>query len=264
MAEDSPASLRNVTIPSTDGVELDGHFGRALTADRRKTVAAVFLHGFPSGDVWSDKIGADLLELSDRVVNELRWNVLTIRFRGCGDSTGDFSLARWVDDAGTAIRFLQEETQADGLWVCGFGTGGAVGLVAARHNPQVTGVAVVGSPADFDDWAAAPDRLLAHAREVGVIRDPNFPNDIDRWNAELKEVRAVEAAEYLAPRTLLVLHGLEDEAVPHFDARLVADAHGSADLRMIQGGGHQLRHDPRATAILLGWLDRQATSLAET
>jgi putative redox protein len=42
-----------------------------------------------------------------------------------------------------------------------------------------------------------------------------------------------------------------------FDARVLADAHGSADLRIIDGASHQLRHDPRSVAILLGWLDRQ-------
>ena len=26
---------------------------------------------------------------------------------------------------------------------------------------------------------------------------------------------------------------------------------------MIAGAGHRLRHDPRAIAVLLGWLDRQ-------
>jgi fermentation-respiration switch protein FrsA (DUF1100 family) len=56
---------------------------------------------------------------------------------------------------------------------------------------------------------------------------------------------------------LLVLHGSEDDAVPVFDARVLADAHGDADLRIIEGGPHQLRHDPRALAVLLGWLDRQ-------
>jgi putative redox protein len=122
-------------------------------------------------------------------------------------------------------------------------------------------VAVVGSPADFNDWADAPDRLLTHAREVGVINNSSFPPNVDRWKAELREVQAVEAAEALAPRGLLVLHGSEDEAVPHFDARLVADAHGSANLRFVHGGGHQLRHDPRAIAVLLGWLNRQAVNL---
>ena len=29
--------------------------------------------------------------------------------------------------------------------------------------------------------------------------------------------------------------------------------------RLINGAGHRLRHDPRAIAVLLGWLDRQRT-----
>ena len=43
---------------------------------------------------------------------------------------------------------------------------------------------------------------------------------------------------------------------------VLADAHGSADIRIIEGGAHQLRHDPRAVAVLLGWLDRQRAAAA--
>jgi putative redox protein len=28
-------------------------------------------------------------------------------------------------------------------------------------------------------------------------------------------------------------------------------------MRVIDGAGHRLRHDPRAMAVLMGWLDRQ-------
>ncbi len=263
MATEPTRQLEQVSFRSSGGIDLVGDLLRASTADRHRSVSVLFLHGFPSTDVWADKIGVDMVELCERTCENPDWNAMTVRLRGCGESGGEFSLARWVDDASAAIRFLRAQTRPRGLWVCGFGTGGAVGLVAASEDPAVTGVALAGAPADFDDWAAAPDRLLTHAREVGVIRSASFPANLDRWNAELREVRAVEAAEQLAPRSLLVLHGSEDEAVPHFDARLVADAHGSADLRFIQGGAHQLRHDPRAVAILLGWLDRQAIEQIE-
>ena len=73
----------------------------------------------------------------------------------------------------------------------------------------------------------------------------------------------MEAAPRLSPRPLLVLHGSDDESVPVFDARVLADAHGAADLRIIDGAGHQLRHDPRAVAVLLGWLDRQRNRTSE-
>ena len=65
----------------------------------------------------------------------------------------------------------------------------------------------------------------------------------------------------VAPRPVLIVHGTDDESVPAFDARVVADAHGSAELRMLSGAGHALRHDPRAIAVLLGWLDRQRSTL---
>jgi len=53
------------------------------------------------------------------------------------------------------------------------------------------------------------------------------------------------------------MHGDEDEMVPESDSRAIGEAHGSAELHIIQGGGHRLRHDPRAIAMLIGWLDRQ-------
>ncbi len=264
MSTEEASELEPVTIPSSDGIELEGELVRASTAERHRSVAVLLLHSFPSADVWADKIGADLGELCQRIGRNPEWNALTIRFRGCGRSGGDFSLASWVEDAAAAIRFLRIETRPRGLWVCGFGTGGAVGLVASAADPAVTGVAVAGSPADFDDWATHPDRLLTHAREVGVITSSSYPPEVEAWNDELRTVRAVQAAEQLTPRPLLVLHGSEDEAVPHFDARLVADAHGGADLRFINGGGHQLRHDPRAVAVLLAWLDRQAIGFIDS
>ena len=46
--------------------------------------------------------------------------------------------------------------------------------------------------------------------------------------------------------------------MPVFDARVIVDAHGEAELRIMNGAGHRLRHDPRAIAVLLGWLDREA------
>jgi putative redox protein len=40
------------------------------------------------------------------------------------------------------------------------------------------------------------------------------------------------------------------------DARQLVNAHGNAELSLFVGAGHRLRHDPRAVAVLIGWLDR--------
>ena len=57
---------------------------------------------------------------------------------------------------------------------------------------------------------------------------------------------------------MLIVHGTEDKGVPVSDARLLAEAGGpSAELRLVAGAGHRLRADPRAIALLVGWLERQ-------
>ena len=254
-------TAEKLRIASTDGVELEGHLAVPDDDAEFASTGVIFLHGFPSGEVWADRIGADLPELADRAADQLRWFSLAVRFRGCGQSTGDFSLQGWIDDVNAAVDHLHTEHGPERIWVCGFGTGGAVGLIAGSSDTRVSGVAIAGSPADFDDWAANPNRLLAHAKRVGAISNTAFPPDLDDWKDQLRTIRAVEAAEAFAPRPLLVLHGFEDELVPHFDARLLADAHRGADLRVIGGAGHQLRHDPRAVAVLLGWLGRQESEL---
>ncbi len=67
----------------------------------------------------------------------------------------------------------------------------------------------------------------------------------------------LDAVAHVPPRRLLIGHGTEDPEIPVSDARdLVAAAEGRAEMRLIQGAGHQLRADPRMVATLLGWLDR--------
>lgn len=221
---------------------------------------AILVHGFPSGTVDAAKIGADLPELADRIATSMGWQAICPRLRGCGKSEGDFSLAGWVADVDEAVAYSDATFPGSPIWIVGFGTGGAVSLMAASHSPSVQGASVLATPADFDDWANRPDQLIVHSRKVNVIKDPKFPQDRKGWRSELQNMSTVEAARRFADKPLLVLHGSEDELVPPLDARAVADAHAGADLRIINGAGHQLRHDPRALAMLLGWLDRHSQS----
>jgi hypothetical protein len=59
-------------------------------------------------------------------------------------------------------------------------------------------------------------------------------------------------------RDVLILHGSADRQVPVTDAIALADVHLNAELRIISGADHRIRHDPRSVAVLLGWLERQA------
>lgn len=213
-------------------------------------------HGYPSGSLPAEAAGRSYPDLADRIANE-GWRAVTFTFRGCGGSTGNFSLAGWLDDLLAVIDQVETFGPSRGTWLAGFGTGGGLCISASARRPEVAGVAALGAPADFTDWANHPRRLLQHARDVGAISDPSYPPHLDQWTRELREIRPVDDAVLLAPRPLLVLHGSDDESVPSFDARVVGDAHASAELRIVSGAAHDLRHDPRAVAILLGWLDRQ-------
>jgi putative redox protein len=223
--------------------------------------AVVIVHGFPGGVRGAEAASASFPELGDRIAAELGWLVLVPALRGASGSEGHFSLGGWLDDVIAAIAHLRATERPGGIWLVGFGTGGALCLAAAAKDHAIKGVAVLGAPADFDDWASQPRRLLQHARSIGLIRDPAFPPSFDRWSRELREIRADRSVAEVAPRPVLVVHGTDDESVPAFDARVVADAHGAAELRMLAGAGHALRHDPRAVAVLLGWLDRERSSL---
>ena len=221
--------------------------------------AMVLCHGFPSGGIDARHSAGTFPELCDRVANEMGWTAMTFTFRGCATSEGDFSMQGWVDDLRAAIDHLEDEVSPDGVWLVGANTGGALALCVAADDPRVRGCALLSARADFDDWASQPRRFFEYAREIGAIRTPGFPSSFDEWSRELRRFRPIDAAKRFAPRPLLVMHGDDDESVPVADSRMLAAAHGSAELRIIEGAGHRLRHDPRAIAVLLGWLDRQRT-----
>ncbi len=70
-----------------------------------------------------------------------------------------------------------------GVWIVGFGTGGALGLCVAGEDSRVRGVACFGSPATFADWANEGVGMIEYARRVGAISSAGFPSDRRQWAA---------------------------------------------------------------------------------
>ncbi|CAN5399824.1 hypothetical protein BH10ACT3_BH10ACT3_02740 [soil metagenome] len=248
------APVMDYTFPSGP-LKLSGHLAEP-TEGPHGAPGLVLCHGFPTRGRESPQSGQSFPELADRIAVELGWVVLTMNFRGCGTAEGDFSLNGWLDDVHAGVAQLRK-VGVTGVWLAGFGTGGSLAVCEGARNPNVRGVAALAAPADFDDWARNPRRLLLHSRQVQVIKDPDFPPSFDNWSSELKQVRPLDAAERLSPRPLLVVHGDSDYLTPKRDGRSLAAAHGRAEFRLINGAGHELRHDPRAVAVFLGWLSRQ-------
>jgi pimeloyl-ACP methyl ester carboxylesterase len=248
-----------VTVDS-DGLPLSGYLARpparpegAASAER----GLVLCHGFPREAPGGPTAGSTYPQLADRLAEEAGWVVLTFDFRGTGRSPGDFSLSGWLADIRSAVDHLMG-LGVEGVWLAGFGSGGSLALCAAGEDERVHGVAAFAAPADFDAWARDPEAFLEECRRIGVVSSPGFPEWFDDWARELREIRPLALVGKVPPRPVLLVHGADDESVSVMDARALVDAaDGQAELRVLSGAGHRLRHDPRAVAVLLGWLERQ-------
>jgi putative redox protein len=218
----------------------------------------IVLPGFPRGPGGAAAVGNTDQTLCDRVAREAGWAGLTFTFRGTGTSEGDFSIDGWLADVRAAIDALDALPDVTGVWIAGFRLGGTLAIVTAADDPRVRGIATFGAPASLRAWVREPEWFLEYARRTGVVRAPEFPPDPPGWIRAIANLDPLAAAERIAPRPWLLMHGSADDVVPVDDAREFAAAGGEGvELRIVANGAHRLRHDPRAIAVLLGWLDRQ-------
>lgn len=218
----------------------------------------VICHGFPTGPRGAAASAATYPELADRIARECGWYALAFNCRGTGASGGDFSVAGWLADIRAAVGFLEARPETQGVWLVGIAEGGTFAVLATAADPRVRGCATLAAPVNLREWGRDPARLLEYARRVGMIRTPGFPASLPAWSRGVAGVDALAAARRIPPRPLFVLIGTADPVVSLDDARALAEAAGDCgELRMVGGAGHELRHDPRAVASLMGWLDRQ-------
>ncbi|MGZ4676454.1 MAG: alpha/beta hydrolase family protein [Acidimicrobiia bacterium] len=245
-----------LTLQHPDGTVLAAHWARPPIGGSGPGL--VLVHDFPTPPRGSLASGLTFPEFADRIATSTGWRVLTFNFRGTGGSSGDFSIEGWNADLRFAVDQVAAAEDVTGVWIAGTGVGGALALGIGADDPRVRGVAALGAPVDLRDWARDPARFVRHCRAMGVFADEQGPGDVGAWAREIADVDTLESAHRFAPRPLLIVHGTDDDVVDVDDAEQLAAAHGSGEVRIVVNGGRRLRHDPRAVASLLGWLDRQA------
>jgi uncharacterized protein len=217
--------------------------------------ALIIVHGLPRALGMGRQAAGLLPELAEHLATESGWMVATGTLSGVGGSTGTFSASQWMDDLRQILdRVVLGERR---ISLAGFGFGGALALRLAADDERIRGVATFATPAHLEPWCGGADEFRRAVQIAGVVGDEK---DLLPAQELLDDVFAIDPLVSIArvpPRRLMVGHGTEDIEIPHSDARdLVAAAEGRAELRLIQGAGHQLRADPRMVATLLGWLDR--------
>jgi putative redox protein len=215
----------------------------------------IVVHGLPRAMGMGRQAAGLLPELAEHLANESGWIVATGTLSGVGGSTGTFSATQWKSDLKTILDHVDQGDRR--ISMAGFGFGGALALAMAADDERIRGVATFATPAHLEPWCGGAAEFRRAVQVAGVVGD-----ELDLMPAAqlLDDVFAIDPLVSIAkipPRRLMVGHGTEDIEIPQSDARdLVAAADGRAELRLIQGAGHQLRADPRMVATLLGWLDR--------
>jgi uncharacterized protein len=243
------------TTITTEQSRLVAHVARPSGAG--PVPAVILCHGFPTGPRGAVSSASTFPELADRIARETACLSIAFNCRGTGGSAGDFSVGGWIEDIAAVVGEASSRADVRSVWLVGVAEGGTLAVTMAADDERVRGVATLAAPLTLRDWAREPGRLLDYARRVGMVQTAGFPPSVNAWGREVAMVDAGAAAARLPPRPLLVLHGSDDDVVPLSDARALADAAAPhAELRIVQSAGHELRHDPRAVAALLGWLDR--------
>lgn len=183
-------------------------------------------------------------------------------FRGTRDSGGNFDMLGWTRDLQKVIDYLcaMSEAKQDEIALMGFSGGAAVSAYVAARDPRVFAVVLCACPARFR-LAADTQRaesVIDHFREVGIIRDGDFPASTAEWLDGFRHVMPIRHIEEISPRPLLIIHGTNDEVVDPRDAWALYEKAGQPkDIVMVEGAGHRLRVEDRAMEAALRWLQAQ-------
>ena len=244
--------IKSVNL-KVDGIDIVGHFYLPEGDMPYHTVCTC--RGIPAGPPDPSAIGyaalAEYLCASGLAV-------LIFNFRGTGESGGNLDMLGWTRDLGAMLDYLcaLDEVDKSRLSLLGFSGGAAVSVYVAAKDKRVSSVAAGACPAEFGLWTREePQSIVDHFRDIGAIRDNEFPPSPHQWLDGFKIVKPIDYIAQIAPRPLLLVHGDEDETVSLEDAhRLYAQAGEPKKLVIVEGAGHRLRHDERAMAIVLDWL----------
>lgn len=238
-----------------DGLKIVGQL--YLPEDREPPHPAVILcHGIPSGTVDPTDGGYPLLA---ETISGAGLAVYTFRFRGSGESEGNFDIVGWDRDLKAAIDYLWDLPEIDNsrIALVGFSAGAALSIYRAAKDKRVAAIVACASPADFSSISdgGKPIEAINYFRRVGIIRDDSFPQSVEEWLDNFREVNPLKVASEISPRPLLLIHATGDSVVNAENTeKLYARAGEPREKIILDGGEHRLRKDERAVEAIIKWL----------
>lgn len=209
----TPASFgldfENVTIKTTDGIELKGWFIPQSNSDK----VIIALHGYPADK--GDILPAILFLKED-------FNLLLFDFRYFGESGGRYTTIglKEVNDLLAAVDFAKNrDFKKVGVW--GFSMGGAVALMATSQTSNINAIVSDSSYASLALFTQEPYRNLAFLKYPLSFFTHIWPRIL--FGMSINEASPVkEVKEVKIP--ILLIHSKDDEVVPFSHALLLKEA----------------------------------------
>jgi alpha-beta hydrolase superfamily lysophospholipase len=226
--DDLDLSYEDVEFPTSDGLVLRGWFVPAENPDAPAVLyAPATAHDQRSG-------------LS--LVPELRrsgFHSLLFSYRGHGISDGARGKFTYGSseslDVDAAVRYLSETRGIDKIAVIGHSAGAVSGILSGARNAAVGAVVAVAPFTCIDDiWQTNKPALVPRAVLNWTLRLS------EKWRGfSRSEVCPVEVIDRIAPRPLLLIHGLEDKRITEDQAREIFEAaREPKSLWLVEGATH--------------------------
>lgn len=224
--------FEELTLHTADGIEISGWFVR----HPEPIGIVLLLHGFGTSK-------ADLLDFAHAFAGAGRYHLFLIDFRGHGFSAGkQISFGRKeVLDVEAAARFCAEDPSLQQLPLACYGIsmGGAIALLAAaREGSRIRAVAADSSYADLSRAIARAQRMTYHIPRIPFGQVVLWATEI-RIGCRMRELSPIFSIEKVAPRPVLLIHGLEDRSIPSDEtSRLFQAAREPKEMWLVPDAEH--------------------------
>ncbi|GAB6274738.1 MAG: alpha/beta fold hydrolase [Peptococcaceae bacterium] len=187
------------------------------------------------------------------------WSTFLFDFTGVGESEGIFNeltLTRQIDDLANAVSWCRRQG-FNPIIVQGRSFGGTTSLALAAHDYRVAGVCIWATPAVLERLVVGHPKPLQDVTEKTLMENKVvlLKNDFLK---DIKKYSITHCASLISPRPLLVIHGVQDEVVPGFEAEAIYRAAGEPkELVWVEGGDHQFTTTYRQVwEIFFSWLHK--------
>ena len=228
-ADKAPIALglhyESVSFQTSDGITLRGWF-------------------FPSGTPGSPAILYAPSTANDQrsglsLVQPLHaagYNVLLFSYRGFGQSDGNplgFSYgARESLDVDAAVSYLHDVQDAPTIGAIGHSAGAAAIILSAARNPQLSAI-VAASPYNSVEEIWNTNRPKAMPT---LVFDFMMKTSELRKGFERGQVRPVDVISQIAPRPILIIHGMKDQRITEKQALALVNQAGEPKEFWLMGG----------------------------